>query len=86
MVVLEAMKMENPVKAHKAGTVTGLATEAGAGSVGARDEDAEGWAGGGLLPLPGASRGASVVSGSSDSWRTEEERRGEVSVEAIEEG
>ena len=31
VVVLEAMKMENPVKAHKAGTVTGLATEAGAG-------------------------------------------------------
>ena len=25
------MKMENPVKAHKAGTVTGLAAEAGAG-------------------------------------------------------
>ena len=31
VVVLEAMKMENPVKAHKAGTVTGLAVEAGAG-------------------------------------------------------
>lgn len=31
VVVLEAMKMENPVKAHKAGVVTGLATEAGAG-------------------------------------------------------
>ena len=31
VVVLEAMKMENPVKAHKAGTVTGLAAEAGAG-------------------------------------------------------
>ena len=30
LVVLEAMKMENPVKAHKAGTVTGLAVEAGA--------------------------------------------------------
>ena len=29
LVVLEAMKMENPVKAHKAGTVTGLAVEAG---------------------------------------------------------
>ncbi|SER63252.1 acetyl/propionyl/methylcrotonyl-CoA carboxylase subunit alpha [Corynebacterium cystitidis] len=29
VVVLEAMKMENPVKAHKAGTVTGLAVEAG---------------------------------------------------------
>lgn len=28
--VLEAMKMENPVKAHKSGTVTGLAVEAGA--------------------------------------------------------
>ncbi len=28
--VLEAMKMENPVKAHKAGTVTGLAVEVGA--------------------------------------------------------
>ncbi|WP_027019931.1 acetyl/propionyl/methylcrotonyl-CoA carboxylase subunit alpha [Corynebacterium sputi] len=31
VVVLEAMKMENPVKAHKSGTVTGLATDAGAG-------------------------------------------------------
>src|SRR5699024_4962034 len=31
VVVLEAMKMENPVKAHKAGTVTGLAAEEGAG-------------------------------------------------------
>ena len=30
VVVLEAMKMENPVTAHKAGTVTGLAAEAGA--------------------------------------------------------
>ena len=30
VVVLEAMKMENPVKAHKAGTVTGLVVEAGA--------------------------------------------------------
>ena len=30
LVVLEAMKMENPVKAHKAGTVTGLAAEEGA--------------------------------------------------------
>ena len=30
LVVLEAMKMENPVKAHKAGTVTGLAGDAGA--------------------------------------------------------
>ncbi|MCZ9307162.1 acetyl/propionyl/methylcrotonyl-CoA carboxylase subunit alpha [Corynebacterium sp. c8Ua_181] len=30
LLVLEAMKMENPVKAHKAGTVTGLAVEAGA--------------------------------------------------------
>ena len=29
LLVLEAMKMENPVKAHKAGTVTGLAAEAG---------------------------------------------------------
>ena len=29
--VLEAMKMENPVKAHKAGTVTGLTAEEGAG-------------------------------------------------------
>ncbi|EUA67001.1 biotin-requiring enzyme family protein [Mycobacteroides abscessus subsp. bolletii 1513] len=28
--VLEAMKMENPVTAHKAGTVTGLSVEAGA--------------------------------------------------------
>ncbi|MEZ2121537.1 MULTISPECIES: biotin carboxylase N-terminal domain-containing protein [unclassified Corynebacterium] len=31
VVVLEAMKMENPVKAHKSGTVTGLACEAGVG-------------------------------------------------------
>jgi len=31
IVVLEAMKMENPVKAHKSGVVTGLAVEAGAG-------------------------------------------------------
>ena len=30
VIVLEAMKMENPVTAHKAGTVTGLAAEAGA--------------------------------------------------------
>ncbi|NKQ58265.1 acetyl/propionyl/methylcrotonyl-CoA carboxylase subunit alpha [Amycolatopsis sp. K13G38] len=30
IVVLEAMKMENPVTAHKAGTVTGLAIEVGA--------------------------------------------------------
>ena len=30
VVVLEAMKMENPVTAHKAGTVTGLSAEAGA--------------------------------------------------------
>ena len=29
VVVLEAMKMENPVTAHKAGTVTSLAAEAG---------------------------------------------------------
>ena len=29
IVVLEAMKMENPVTAHKAGTITGLAAEAG---------------------------------------------------------
>ncbi|SDS41876.1 acetyl/propionyl/methylcrotonyl-CoA carboxylase subunit alpha [Corynebacterium timonense] len=29
LLVLEAMKMENPVKAHKAGTVTGLAAETG---------------------------------------------------------
>ena len=29
LLTLEAMKMENPVKAHKAGTVTGLAVEAG---------------------------------------------------------
>ena len=29
LVVLEAMKMENPVKAHKAGAVTGLAAEVG---------------------------------------------------------
>lgn len=31
IVILEAMKMENPVKAHKSGMVTGLVTEAGAG-------------------------------------------------------
>ncbi|MGD7003060.1 acetyl/propionyl/methylcrotonyl-CoA carboxylase subunit alpha [Corynebacterium halotolerans] len=31
VVILEAMKMENPVKAHKTGTITGLVTEAGAG-------------------------------------------------------
>ncbi|GAB2702617.1 hypothetical protein GCM10027089_25940 [Nocardia thraciensis] len=30
IVVLEAMKMENPVNAHKAGVVTGLSIEAGA--------------------------------------------------------
>jgi acetyl-CoA/propionyl-CoA carboxylase biotin carboxyl carrier protein len=29
VVVLEAMKMENPVTAHKAGTVNGLAVAAG---------------------------------------------------------
>ena len=29
VVILEAMKMENPVKAHKSGTVTGLSVEAG---------------------------------------------------------
>jgi len=29
VVVLEAMKMEQPLKAHKAGTVTGLAVEVG---------------------------------------------------------
>ena len=29
VVVLEAMKMENPVTAHKAGTVTGLSASAG---------------------------------------------------------
>jgi acetyl-CoA/propionyl-CoA carboxylase biotin carboxyl carrier protein len=31
MVVLEAMKMEQPLKAHKAGTVTGLTAQIGAG-------------------------------------------------------
>jgi acetyl-CoA/propionyl-CoA carboxylase biotin carboxyl carrier protein len=31
VVVLEAMKMEQPLKAHKAGTVTGLAAEVGTG-------------------------------------------------------
>lgn len=31
VVVLEAMKMENPVKAHKSGTVTGLVAAAGEG-------------------------------------------------------
>ncbi|MDP3894410.1 biotin/lipoyl-containing protein, partial [Nocardioides sp.] len=30
IVVLEAMKMEQPLKAHKAGTVTGLDAEVGA--------------------------------------------------------
>jgi acetyl-CoA/propionyl-CoA carboxylase biotin carboxyl carrier protein len=30
IVVLEAMKMENPVTAHKDGTITGLAVEPGA--------------------------------------------------------
>ena len=30
VVVLEAMKMEQPITAHKAGTVTGLAAEVGA--------------------------------------------------------
>ena len=30
VLVVEAMKMENPVTAHKDGTVTGLAVEAGA--------------------------------------------------------
>jgi acetyl-CoA/propionyl-CoA carboxylase biotin carboxyl carrier protein len=30
VVVLEAMKMEQPINAHKAGTVTGLTAEAGA--------------------------------------------------------
>jgi acetyl-CoA/propionyl-CoA carboxylase biotin carboxyl carrier protein len=30
VVVLEAMKMEQPLTAHKAGTVTGLAAEVGA--------------------------------------------------------
>jgi acetyl-CoA/propionyl-CoA carboxylase biotin carboxyl carrier protein len=30
VVVLEAMKMEQPIKAHKSGTVTGLTAEVGA--------------------------------------------------------
>ena len=30
IVVLEAMKMEQPINAHKAGTVTGLTAEPGA--------------------------------------------------------
>ena len=30
IVVIEAMKMEQPLKAHKAGTVTGLTAEVGA--------------------------------------------------------
>jgi acetyl-CoA/propionyl-CoA carboxylase biotin carboxyl carrier protein len=30
IVVLEAMKMEQPIKAHKSGTVTGLTAEVGA--------------------------------------------------------
>ncbi|MGB3828260.1 MAG: biotin/lipoyl-containing protein, partial [Ornithinimicrobium sp.] len=29
VVVIEAMKMEQPIKAHKAGTVSGLKTEVG---------------------------------------------------------
>jgi acetyl-CoA/propionyl-CoA carboxylase biotin carboxyl carrier protein len=29
VIVLEAMKMEQPITAHKAGTVTGLAAEVG---------------------------------------------------------
>ena len=29
VVVLEAMKMEQPLKAHKAGTITGLSVEVG---------------------------------------------------------
>ena len=36
VVVLEAMKMENPVTAHKDGTITGLAVEAGAAITRAR--------------------------------------------------
>lgn len=36
VVVLEAMKMENPVTAHKEGTITGLAVEAGAAITKAR--------------------------------------------------
>ena len=41
--VLEAMKMENPVNAHKAGVVTGLAVEPGAAAQGGDDagEDAD---------------------------------------------
>ncbi|MGH3417188.1 MAG: biotin/lipoyl-containing protein, partial [Actinocrinis sp.] len=31
IVVIEAMKMEQPLKAHKAGTVTSLSAEVGAG-------------------------------------------------------
>jgi acetyl-CoA/propionyl-CoA carboxylase biotin carboxyl carrier protein len=31
VVVLEAMKMEQPLKAHRAGTVTGLSAQMGAG-------------------------------------------------------
>jgi acetyl-CoA/propionyl-CoA carboxylase biotin carboxyl carrier protein len=30
VVVLEAMKMEQPIAAHKAGTITGLSAEVGA--------------------------------------------------------
>ncbi|MEJ7706636.1 MAG: biotin/lipoyl-containing protein [Nocardioidaceae bacterium] len=30
VVVLEAMKMEQPIQAHKAGTITGLSLEVGA--------------------------------------------------------
>ena len=36
IVVLEAMKMENPVKAHKSGTVTGLNISEG-GQIGKGD-------------------------------------------------
>ena len=42
VVVIEAMKMEQPLKAHKAGTVTGLQAEVGAtvtnGAVDLRDQ------------------------------------------------
>ena len=42
VVVLEAMKMEQPLNAHKAGTITGLTAEVGAtvanGAVALRDQ------------------------------------------------
>ena len=66
-----------------AGLKASTAIDAGAGSVGASAGGGEG----GVSPGCGEGRAesaGSVVSGSSLSCMTEEERRGEVSVEAIE--